>query len=81
MDIVFFAAGAVYGALQYYAASRVFKGVFKPGWIAIYIIQLLILSLGVLVLVFIMRKESLPATAVGIVASSVGAALMNSLKR
>lgn len=81
MEILGFLAGAAFGAVEYFLARKVLLEKAKPGWAAIYVSQLLILSLGILVLVFFLWRELLLAVATGIVAASVIPALIFSLKR
>jgi hypothetical protein len=81
MSILGFLSGAVFGAAEYFLARKVFIENAKPGWAALYVSQLLILSLGILVLVFFLWREALLAVAIGLVAASVLPALIFSLKR
>lgn len=81
MEIIGFLAGAAFGVGQYALARFVFLGRSKVGLSAIYIIQLLILSLGLLVLVFFLWREALIAVAIGMVATSMVTAVIFSLKR
>jgi hypothetical protein len=62
-------------------ARVIFLGRGKPGLSALYIGQLLILSLGLLVLVFFAWREALLYVAIGMVAASIVAAVIFSLKR
>jgi hypothetical protein len=81
MSILGFLAGAAFGATQYFLARKVFIAKAKAGWSALYVGQLLILSFGVLILVFFLWKEALLGVAVGIVAASMLLAVIFSLKR
>jgi hypothetical protein len=82
MVIPGFIVGAVFGAAQYFLARKVFIAKAKAVWSALYITQLLILSLGLLILVFFVWNEALLAVGVGIVAASMAlAVIFNLLKR
>lgn len=81
MAILGFLAGAAFGAAQYFLARMVFIVKAKAGLSALYITQLLILSFGLLILVFFLWREALVATAVGIVSASIVLAVAYGLKR
>ena len=81
MEILGFLAGAAFGIAEYALARKIFLRRAGAGWSALYILQLLILSLGLLVLVFFLWREALLAVAVGIVAASMVTAVIFSLKR
>jgi hypothetical protein len=81
MEIIGFLAGAVFGAVQYMLARKVFIVNSKTGLSALYITQLLILSFGLLVLVFFLWEAALLPTAIGMVSSSIILAVIFNLKR
>jgi hypothetical protein len=81
MEIIGFLVGATFGAVQYMLARKVFIVNFKAGMSALYILQLLILSFGLLALVFFFWKAALLATAIGIVSVSIILAVIFNLKR
>lgn len=81
MAILGLIAGAAFGIGEYALAKFIFIGRGKPGLSALYIAQLLILSLGLLVLVFFVWREALLYVAIGMVAASITTAVIFSLKR
>jgi hypothetical protein len=81
MEITGFLAGAAFGAVQYMLARKVFISNAKTGFRALYITQLLILSFGLLILVFFLWEKALLATAIGLVATSITLAVIFNLKR
>jgi hypothetical protein len=80
MEIIGFLAGAAFGIGQYALARKMILGRIKSNLGALYILQLLILSLGLLVLVFFVWREALLAVAIGIVAASMSTAVIFALK-
>jgi len=76
-----FAAGALFSVAQFLLGRKMFSVSTKSARSAFYIIQLLILSLALLVVMFLISETALLATAVGLVATSITLAMVNSLKR
>ena len=81
MEIIFFAAGALFAAAQHLLARRMFNIVSKPGRTVLYIGQLLLLSLGLLALMFMISQAALLAAATGLVITSIVLAVVFNLKR
>jgi hypothetical protein len=81
MEVVFFAAGALFAAAQHLLARRMFNIVSKPGRTVLYIGQLLLLSLGLLVIMFLISQAALLAAAAGLVVTSIVLAAVFALKR
>lgn len=81
MEIIGFLAGGAFGAVQYLLARKVFIVKSKTGLGALYITQLLILSFGLLVLVFFFWNPALLAVSIGLVATMMALAVIFSLKR
>jgi hypothetical protein len=70
MKLTFFLVGALFSAVQYFLAKKVFfKDKAQLG--AIYILQRLILSLLLLVAVMMVSPDSLIYTAIGLIAAAV----------
>jgi hypothetical protein len=76
-----FAAGALFGVAQHLLAKKAFFGRARTGFVALYIMQLLILSFGLLLLVFLLWKEALLPTTIGMIATSIILAVITNLKR
>jgi hypothetical protein len=81
MEVAYFAAGAFFSVAQHLLARKMLDIASKPGRSALYIGQLLILSLGLLVLMYFISESALVAAAIGLVAASITLAVVNSLKR
>lgn len=81
MEIACFAAGALFAIAQFLLAKRAFSDSTKSARSAIYIAQVLILSMVLLVVMFLISETALLATAIGLVATSIILAVVNSLKR
>jgi hypothetical protein len=81
MGVVFFAAGALFGAAQHLLARKMFNIGSKPGRSAIYIGQLLILSMGLLLAMYFISQTALLAAAAGLVIASIVLAVVFNLKR
>ena len=81
MVVAFFAAGMLFSVAQFLIAKKVFSFWTKPGRSALYIAQLLILSLALLVVMFLISETALLAAAAGLVITQITLAVANSLKR
>ena len=81
MEIACFAAGAMFAIAQFLLAKRVFSNSTISVRSAIYIAQVLILSLVLLFIMYLISETALLASAIGLVATSITMAVANSLKR
>lgn len=81
MEIACFASGVFLGAAQILLARKMLNIKDKPGLNALYIFQLLILSLGLLVAVFFIYIDGLLYAAAGLVITLFVLAFILYLKR
>lgn len=81
MEFACFAAGALFSIAQFLWGKRIFSFSTKTVRSALYIAQLLILSLALMVAMYLISETALLATAVGLVATFITLAVINSLKR
>lgn len=81
MAIVWFITGALFGTTQFLLAKRMFDIMAAPKRSALYVGQLLILSVGLLVAMFLISETALLYSAIGLVATLIVLAVINSLKR
>jgi hypothetical protein len=81
MEVVFFVVGALFAAAQHLLARKMFDIASRPGRTVLYIGQLLFLSLGLLVIMFLISQAALLAAAAGLVITSIVLAVVFNLKR
>jgi hypothetical protein len=81
MEIACFAAGGLFSAAQYLLARKVFNMKSKPVAGAFYVVQRLILSLGFLVLMFLISTTALLFAAIGLIVVAVTLPIIFNFKR
>lgn len=79
--IACFVAGAGFSIIEFFLAKKVFSFENKPGYAALYIAQLLILSLALLAVMLLVSEAALLISAAGMIITQLTLAVGNSLKR
>lgn len=76
MEIAGFAAGVLFSAAQYMLARKVFYKSGRLQWGALYIVQRLILSFGLLALMILISATALLYSAVGLIVTAIALPLI-----
>ncbi len=79
--IACFVASVMFGVAEFLLGKKVLLVGSRQGSAALYIAQLLILSLALLAVIFLISEAALPLSAVGLVITMITLAVVNSLKR
>jgi hypothetical protein len=81
MEIAYFVIGGLFSTAQFLLARKVFNEKSKPVFGALYVFQRLILSMGLLVLAYLVSTTAILFSAIGLIATAVTLPLIFNRKR